>query len=84
MLQQALAATGLVVVLVMAADMLLVALRQPGWLSRWAQAWRSTPRADRARARRLEALRLQRSALLAPVALPQGGFWPQAGRHNQT
>lgn len=85
MLQQALAATGLVVVLVMAADMLLVALRQPGWLARWGQALRSAPRTDRDRARRMEALRRQRSALVSAMPLPhQGGVWGPAGRHNQT
>jgi len=79
MLQQALAATGLLVVLVMAADMLLVALRQQGWLARWASALRSVPQEDRERARRREAVRLQRHAL--PHAVD---FMAPAGRHNQT
>jgi hypothetical protein len=85
MLQQALAGLGLLVVLVMAADMLLVALQQTGWLARWARALQSTPQEDRARARRREALRLQRSALLHAAVTPNSvGLWEPAGRHNQT
>lgn len=80
MLDQALAATGLLVVLVMAADMLLVALRQRGWLARWAAALHSAPREDRARARRREAAHLQRKAFERPAGL---SLLQPAGRHNQ-
>lgn len=81
MLHQALAGTGLLVVLLMAADMLLVALRQRGWLARWAAALRSTAREDRARARRREAAQLQRQAFARHASL---SLLQAAGRHNQT
>lgn len=85
MLQQAMAATGLLVVLVMAADMLLVALRQRGWLARVAAALQRDSRENRARARRREAARQQRSATGRAWEPHARGVWvATTGRHNPT
>ncbi len=85
MLQQALAATGLLVVLVMAADMLLVALHQRGWLQRLAAALQREPCETRARVRRREAARLQRMGSVQVWGSPASGVLvATAGRHNPT